>query len=493
MAGPYAVVANFGDGTVTFVDTSNDTPLGLATPVGVHPCGVAVTPDGTKAVVVCQSGSVYILSMTTQTVLHIVNGLPAFQFVAIRGDGAVAFLSGDQAVGNLLYTLDLTAYTTTNLAPGAGTDPYGLCIADGKLYVCDNNSDAVWIYNPTTFALISTKHTGLSGQSGCIATADGTKVYVTGAGSNSVVPIPTSTDTPGTAIPVGNTPLYGGSKTDSSEVWICNNVANTISVINTGSNTVTHTIGPLSPNNCRDCTAFDNDAYFYAGLFSGANLSKISTTTYTEVATVGVGGAPFIIAMGPVLGPTVTGLSVSSGPTLGGTAVTITGSGFTGATAVDFGATPAASFVVNNDTTITAVTPAEASATVHTTVTTPSGTSATGSGDQFSFLPGVTNVSPNAGGTGGGDTVTITGYGYSTATAVDFGATAVGAFTVVSDTSITTTAPAHVAGTVDVTVIAPGGTSPTSVADKYRYVAVVGYGQSVAAAYKPWPGGGGVW
>ena len=40
-----------------------------------------------------------------------------------------------------------------------------------------------------------------------------------------------------------------------------------------------------------------------------------------------------------VAAPTVTGISPTAGPTAGGTAVTITGTGFTGATAVDFGTT----------------------------------------------------------------------------------------------------------------------------------------------------------
>src|SRR6185437_9723951 len=55
-------------------------------------------------------------------------------------------------------------------------------------------------------------------------------------------------------------------------------------------------------------------------------------------------------------------------------------------------------------------------------------------------------------------------------TAVHFGATAATTFTVNSDTSITATAPAGAAGSVDVTVTAPGGTSATSPAYLYTYV-----------------------
>jgi len=85
-------------------------------------------------------------------------------------------------------------------------------------------------------------------------------------------------------------------------------------------------------------------------------------------------------------GPAVTGVSPGTGPNSGGTAVIITGSGFTGATSVHFG-TEAASFTVVSGTSITASSPAEPNddATVDITVTTPQGTSATSSADQFAY------------------------------------------------------------------------------------------------------------
>ncbi len=59
-----------------------------------------------------------------------------------------------------------------------------------------------------------------------------------------------------------------------------------------------------------------------------------------------------------VAAPTVTAVSPNTGPTAGGTGVTITGTGFTGATAVDFGANAATGVTVNSDTSITATSPA---------------------------------------------------------------------------------------------------------------------------------------
>ncbi len=80
-----------------------------------------------------------------------------------------------------------------------------------------------------------------------------------------------------------------------------------------------------------------------------------------------------------------TTLSPSAGPTTGGTAVTLAGADFTGTTAVMFGSTPAASFTVNSDTSLTATSPA-GTGTVDITITNAAGTSYAYALDQYSYL-----------------------------------------------------------------------------------------------------------
>lgn len=77
--------------------------------------------------------------------------------------------------------------------------------------------------------------------------------------------------------------------------------------------------------------------------------------------------------------PTVSAISPTAGTTLGGTAVTITGTNFTGATGVTIGGVAATSVVVVNSTTITAVTPAGSAGTASVLVTTPDGTNSANS------------------------------------------------------------------------------------------------------------------
>ncbi len=82
--------------------------------------------------------------------------------------------------------------------------------------------------------------------------------------------------------------------------------------------------------------------------------------------------------------------------------------------------------------------------------------------------PVVDSVTPASGGTGGGTAVVVNGDYLTGATAVDFGSTPV-AFTVNPDNSLSVTSPDGSAGTVDVTVTTPGGTSAKSSLDQFTY------------------------
>ena len=175
-----------------------------------------------------------------------------------------------------------------------------------------------------------------------------------------------------------------------------------------------------------------------------------------------------------VVVPTVSGVGPSTGTTAGGTAVTITGSGFTGATKVAFGSTAATTFTVVSNTEITAVAPPGSAGEVDVTVTTPHGTSDTAAAaDQFTYVAPATvrRVTPSTGLTAGGAEVTIYGSGFTGALGVAFGSTAATTYTVVSGSEITAVAPAGSPGAVDVTITTPYGTSPTSSADQFTYVA----------------------
>jgi polyvinyl alcohol dehydrogenase (cytochrome) len=171
--------------------------------------------------------------------------------------------------------------------------------------------------------------------------------------------------------------------------------------------------------------------------------------------------------------PTVTKVAPAKGPVGGGTTVTITGTNFSGAMTVKFGAIGATSFVVDSATKITAVSPAETAGTLDVTVTTPKGTSAISSNDHFKFVPTVTGLNPTIGSKAGGTRVTISGTGFAlgkTATVFKFGSTDSTSVNCTSTTKCTVVSPAHEARTVDVKATVNKASSiKNSPADQFSY------------------------
>jgi hypothetical protein len=200
-----------------------------------------------------------------------------------------------------------------------------------------------------------------------------------------------------------------------------------------------------------------------------AGTINITVTTSGGTSATGAGNQFTYIAA-----PTVTSISPISGSTSGGTSVVITGTNYTGASAVSFGGTAATSYTVNSATQITATSPARSAGTINITVTTSGGISATGAGNQFTYIaaPTVTSISPISGPTSGGTSVVITGTNYTGATAVSFGGTAATGYTVNSATQITATSPAKSEGTIDITVTTTGGTSATVAGDQFTYLSL---------------------
>jgi hypothetical protein len=234
----------------------------------------------------------------------------------------------------------------------------------------------------------------------------------------------------------------------------------------------------------------------------GRRLSPVKAAAAVGTAAavaVGVALAAGLTRHGPpppsVTLPAVTGVSPASGTDMGGTPVTITGTGLAQATRVTFGGV-AGRITAHSDTRITVASPPSTGTTVTTAaITTDSGTRITGTGppgtgtvdiivttpngiskltaaDHYTFTaprPAVTGISPDSGSTAGGTAVSITGTGLAGATGVTFGGVA-GKITADSNTQVTVISPPGT-GTVAITVTTAAGTSTTTAAGRYAYTA----------------------
>ena len=188
----------------------------------------------------------------------------------------------------------------------------------------------------------------------------------------------------------------------------------------------------------------------------------VGLTSFPGAAATAVDMAEFFTST-PNTAPIISGISPNSGPTAGGTSVTISGSGFATGAAVTFGGTSATNVTVAGSTTITATTPAHASGAVNVVVTNPDATSGTSTGG-YTYTasqspPNVVSISPTSGPTTGGTSVTITGANFVSGATLTMGGTAATNVVVTNSTTITATTPAHAAGAVDVVVTNPGGQS----------------------------------
>ncbi len=94
--------------------------------------------------------------------------------------------------------------------------------------------------------------------------------------------------------------------------------------------------------------------------------------------------ASFSLIVAPAAAPTISGISPNSGPTAGGTAVTISGSNFRSGAGVQFGSLSARGVQIANSAQIQAVTPAESSGVVSITVKNSDGQTATAA-NAFTF------------------------------------------------------------------------------------------------------------
>ena len=232
-------------------------------------------------------------------------------------------------------------------------------------------------------------------------------------------------------------------------------------------------------------TGFATGASVTFGGVAATGVTVVNTTTITAITPAGSPGSVTVVVtnldgLGASLGaaftylqapPSVSAVAPNSGSTLGGTVVTVTGTGFQTGAVVRFGGTAATNVSVSNSTTLVATTPAHAPGAVTVQIVnadTQSGSLANAFTYQAAPPPVVSSVSPTSGTTGGGTVVSITGSGFASGATVRFGGVLATGVNVASPTLLTAVTPAG-SGTVDVRVTNPDG-QVGQVNNAYSYV-----------------------
>ena len=187
---------------------------------------------------------------------------------------------------------------------------------------------------------------------------------------------------------------------------------------------------------------------------------------------------------------TLTSVSPASGPTAGGTTITLTGSGFVSGATVRVGGNSATSVTFVGSTQLTARTPAGTAGARDVQITNPNGQSATRTGG-FTYAtaaaPTLTSVSPTSGPAAGGTTITVTGANFVSGATVRVGGASATNVAFVSATQLTARTPAGTAGARDVQVTNPDGQSATRDGRLHLYGTGDGADADVGGARRPGP------
>ncbi|BDH09222.1 IPT/TIG domain-containing protein [Streptomyces hygroscopicus] len=337
-------VGNAGSANVTVINSATNTVI-TTVPTGSFPGAVAVAPTGNVFVANAGSNTVSVINSATNTVTDTVpvGTDPEALTVAPSGNVYVA------NTGSNTVSVILLAPTVTSISPAQGPATGGTVVTitgtnlSGATVTFNGNAATNLFYNAAGTQIIATTPAGVPGPATVVVTTSVGTATLPGAFTYAAAPT-TSGITPaqgpvagGTFVTITGTDLIGAT------VTLCGRPASNV-IVNPAGTQITAITPPGTPGTC-----------------------PVVVTTPSGASTV-PGGFTYLAV------PVLTCIAPGQGPAAGGTVVTITGTGLTGAT-VTFNGVPATAVSVNPaGTQITATTPPGSPGTAAVTVTTPGGT-----------------------------------------------------------------------------------------------------------------------
>jgi YVTN family beta-propeller protein len=179
--GTIAVVANTDSNTVSIIDIVHRQILGSAIPVGTSPTQVAITTDGKTALVTNNSSNtVSVVDLTSMIVTHTIPGVSYPWGIAVTPDGTKALVGSTNA--NTLAIIDLSSLTVTATITMEDIS-YGIAISpDGTLALVANpNPSVVTAINLENLSIIGSPVSVGSYPVGVTITPDGKQAFVADA------------------------------------------------------------------------------------------------------------------------------------------------------------------------------------------------------------------------------------------------------------------------------------------------------------------------
>jgi YVTN family beta-propeller protein len=277
IVGPYAYIANYGDGRVSVIDTQTNT-VTATIDVGGNPYGIAVTPDGSKVYVGKSYDSVAVIDTTTNTVTATIP-INAPWGIAVSPDGSRVYIADEHegiyvidpltdnviatipldcspmgiavsssgtavyatsAVSDMIMVIDATTNTEVTSSPYVGEGPWGIVVMPvyDIIYTANNWDNTVSEIDTEYLFEHSVTPVG-KWPTGIAMTPDGNRLYVANSGDRTVTSINIGYVEDPATIQVGLNPTGISMTPDGSEVYVTNSGSDTVSVIDTATNTET--------------------------------------------------------------------------------------------------------------------------------------------------------------------------------------------------------------------------------------------------------------
>ena len=411
---------------------------------------------------------------------------------------SISLSSGDAAGGNLvvIFGTGFANGATVRFGPimspavtVAGTTalivtvPPGTAGTSHTILITNPDGSAVTVPTPFTYNAVPLAVTSVTPPTG--ASAGGTLVTISGSGFLPGATVYFGT-TPGTNVSVVDATtltVVAPAGVPGSAVSVSVTNSSGVTTLTPGTYTFVSTVGSatggsvqptistVSPNSgsaAGGTSVTLLGSGFVPGItvsFGGVlatNVSVVNSTQVTLTTPSGAVGTVPVMVTSPagsfgglsngftylVATPQLTSVAPSEGLLVGGTPITLTGSGFVVGATVTIGGQPARNVSVTSPTTITAVTPPGVPGGAMVLVTNPGGL-ITGFATGFTYsatatVPSlaVTGVSPSSGPMTGGTLVTIVGQGFTSGAIVTIGGIPATNVTVLGPTQILASTPA---------------------------------------------------
>lgn len=181
----------------------------------------------------------------------------------------------------------LTLLACTAAVPTDGTSTEG-ALTD-RAYVVSETSNELFVFDAKTLAEIGTVDTtveaGLvNGNHMAMVTGDGAKVYVSASETNRLVVFDAATLGRIGTIPVGRHNTHVAVREGTNELWVMNEDDDTISVVDTETDTVVRTLS--DPSFATPHFARFSEGYAYVPNIAGNHISVVDLATYAVVDTL---------------------------------------------------------------------------------------------------------------------------------------------------------------------------------------------------------------